>query len=324
MTARILSGKEIAEAIKREVAEEVRALAENDGFRPCLAVVRVGEDAASAVYVGSKVKTSEELGMISEHHHLSEDISHEELLNLVKDLNDRAEVDGILVQLPLPKQIDEREILETIDPAKDVDGFHPINVGKLSQGQKSLVPCTPAGVIEILKRSGIPIAGEHAVIIGRSNIVGKPMAQLLLHENATVTICHSRTRDLAEITSQADILVAAIGRAGFVRAGHIKPGATVIDVGMNNAATAELARELFGADELEKRLNTIAKRGFTLVGDVNPKEAKEKAANFTPVPGGVGLLTVAMLMKNTVEAAKMRRGEMEKRRKEDRESFNRR
>jgi methylenetetrahydrofolate dehydrogenase (NADP+) / methenyltetrahydrofolate cyclohydrolase len=312
MTARILSGKEIAEEIKREVAEEVKVLAARYGFRPCLAVVRVGEDAASAVYVGSKVKTSEELGMISEHHHLPEDTSHEELLNLVKDLNNRDEVDGILVQLPLPAQIDEREILEAINPEKDVDGFHPINVGKLSQGQKSLVPCTPAGIIEILKRSGINIAGEHAVIIGRSNIVGKPMAQLLLQENATVTICHSRTRNLAEITSQADILVAAIGRAGFVRAAHIKQGATVIDVGMNNASSAEEARELFGEDELEKRLNTIAKRGFTLVGDVNPKEAKEKAANFTPVPGGVGLLTVAMLMKNTVEAAKMRRGEKEK------------
>jgi len=307
MTARILSGKEIAEAIKREVAEEVKILAETGGFRPVLAVVRVGEDAASAVYVASKVKTSEELGMISEHHHLSAETSHEELLNLVKKLNARAEVDGILVQLPLPAQIDEREILEAINPEKDVDGFHPVNVGKLSQGQKSLVPCTPAGIIEILKRSGIPIAGAHAVIIGRSNIVGKPMAQLLLQENATVTICHSRTRNLAEIAAQGDILVAAIGRAGFVRREHIKPGATVVDVGINNVSDEGLARELFGADELEKRLNTIKKRGFTLVGDVNPREAKEKAANFTPVPGGVGLLTVAMLMKNTVEAAKMRR-----------------
>jgi methylenetetrahydrofolate dehydrogenase (NADP+)/methenyltetrahydrofolate cyclohydrolase len=307
MTARILSGKEIAEAIKREVAGEVKVLAETRGFRPCLAVVRVGEDPASAVYVGSKVKTSEELGMISEHHHLAADISHEELLELVQDLNRRDEVDGILVQLPLPKQINEREILETIDPEKDVDGFHPINVGKLSQGQKALVPCTPAGVIEILKRSSINIAGEHAVIIGRSNIVGKPMAQLLLQENATVTICHSRTKNLAEIASQADILVAAIGRAGMVRAEHIKPGATVVDVGINNVSDAEQAKELFGEDELERRLNTIAKRGFTIVGDVNPRDAKEKAANFTPVPGGVGLLTVAMLMKNTVEAAKMRR-----------------
>jgi methylenetetrahydrofolate dehydrogenase (NADP+)/methenyltetrahydrofolate cyclohydrolase len=307
MTARILSGKEIAEEIKREVAEEVKRLTGEYGVRPCLAVVRVGEDPASQVYVTNKVKTSEELGMISEHHHLSDKVSHEELLSLVKDLNDRDDVDGILVQLPLPAQVDEREILETISPEKDVDGFHPVNVGKLSQGHKALVPCTPAGVIEILKRSGIPIAGEHAVIIGRSNIVGKPMAQLLLQENATVTICHSRTRNLPHVASQADILVAAIGRAGFVRAEHIKEGATVIDVGINNASTVEFAYELFGDDELEKRLNTIAKRGSTLVGDVNPKEAKARAANFTPVPGGVGLLTVAMLMKNTVEAAKLRR-----------------
>ena len=307
MTARILSGKQIAEEIKREVAEEVKRLTGEHGVRPCLAVVRVGEDPASQVYVTNKVKTSEELGMISEHHHLSENVSHEELLSLVKDLNDRDDVDGILVQLPLPAQVDEREILETISPEKDVDGFHPVNVGKLSQGHKALVPCTPAGVIEILKRSGIPIAGEHAVIIGRSNIVGKPMAQLLLQENATVTICHSRTRNLPHVASQADILVAAIGRAGFVRAEHIKEGATVIDVGINNASTVEFAYELFGDDELEKRLNTIAKRGSTLVGDVNPKEAKARAANFTPVPGGVGLLTVAMLMKNTVEAAKLRR-----------------
>lgn len=303
MTARILSGKEFAEQIKRETAAEVANLP----FRPTLAVVRVGEDAASAVYVGSKVKTAEELGITSEHHHLSAEISHEELLKIVRDLNEREDVDGILVQLPLPKQIDEREILETISAEKDVDGFHPVNVGKLSQGQNALVPCTPAGVIEILKRSNITIAGAHAVIIGRSNIVGKPMAQLLLQENATVTICHSRTRNLAEIASQADILVAAIGRAGFVRAEHIKSGATVIDVGINNVSDADFARELFGEDELEKRLNTIAKRGFTLVGDVNPKDAKERAANFTPVPGGVGLLTVAMLMKNTLEAAKMRR-----------------
>jgi methylenetetrahydrofolate dehydrogenase (NADP+)/methenyltetrahydrofolate cyclohydrolase len=307
MTGNILSGKEIAEAIKREVAEEVRNLEAAHGFRPLLTVVRVGEDAASAVYVGSKVKTSEELGMLSEHLHLAAETSHAELLRIVRELNDRPDVDGILVQLPLPPQIDEREILESIDPEKDVDGFHPINVGRLSQGRKALAPCTPAGVIEILKRSGIKIAGAHAVIIGRSNIVGKPMAMLLLQENATVTVCHSRTKNLAEIAAQADILVAAIGRAGFVRAEHIKPGATVVDVGINNVSDEAEARELFGDDELEKRLNTIVKRGFTLVGDVNPKAAREKAGNFTPVPGGVGLLTVAMLMKNTVEAAKMRR-----------------
>lgn len=303
MTTKILSGKVVADAIKRQVAEEVGNLS----FRPCLAAVRVGEDAASAVYVGNKVKTSEELGLISEHKHLSADISQAELLKIVEELNNRDDVDGILVQLPLPNQINEKEILEAINSEKDVDGFHPINVGRLASGQNALTPCTPAGVIEILKYYDIEIAGKHAIIVGRSNIVGKPMAQLLLRENATVTICHSRTTNLAEITSQADILIAAIGKAGFVRAEHIRQGATVIDVGINNVSDKDLAQELFDETEIEKRLRTIEKRGFTLVGDVNPKEAREKAAFFTPVPGGVGLLTVAMLMKNTVQAAKQRR-----------------
>ncbi len=307
MTARILNGKSIAEAIKSEVSADISKFRQEHGSAPCLAVVRVGEDPASAVYVGNKVKTAEEIGMISEHHHLPDTTSHDEVLALVKSLNRRDDVDGILVQLPLPAQIDGREILEAIDPAKDVDGFHPINVGRLSQGEKALVPCTPAGVIEILKRSEIGIAGRNAVIVGRSNIVGKPMAMLLLQENATVTICHSRTRDLADVTRRADILVAAIGRAGFLRGEHIGEGATVIDVGINNVSDPDIARDLFGEDELEKRFAAIDKRGFTLVGDVNPKEAMEKAGAFTPVPGGVGLLTVAMLMKNTVAAAKRRR-----------------
>jgi methylenetetrahydrofolate dehydrogenase (NADP+)/methenyltetrahydrofolate cyclohydrolase len=307
MKAKILGGKEFADAIKSEVSGEILRLRDEHGITPCLAVVRVGDDPASAVYVGNKVKTSEAIGLISEHHHLPVTVPHAELLGLVHDLNTRDDVDGILVQLPLPEQIDGREILEAIDPAKDVDGFHPINVGRLSLGEKALVPCTPAGVIEILKRSGIEIAGQNAVIVGRSNIVGKPMAMLLLQENATVTICHSRTRDLPDVTRQADILVAAIGRAGFIRGEHIREGATVIDVGINNVSDEDLARELFSDDEIEKRLAAIEKRGFTLVGDVNPKEAMEKAANFTPVPGGVGLLTVAMLMKNTVEACRRRR-----------------
>lgn len=307
MTAKILSGREIAESIKEEVRDEVSRLFEENGFRPGLTVVRVGEDPASAVYVGNKVKTSHELGIISEHIHLEADATHDELLSTVKSLNGRDDVDGILVQLPLPDHIDEIAILEAIDPKKDVDGFHPMNVRRLNQGQRSLVPCTPAGVIEILKRSGIGIAGKHAVIVGRSNIVGKPMAALLLKENATVTICHSRTVDLPTITRQADILVAAIGRAGFVRGEHIREGATVIDVGINSVSDKEVAAGLFSEEDLPKRLAAIEKRGSTLVGDVNPKEAIEKAANFTPVPGGVGLLTVAMLMKNTVEAAKMRR-----------------
>ena len=307
MSATILSGKEIAEAIKSEVSAEIARMRTESGIVPCLAVVRVGDDPASAVFGGNKVKTSEAIGLRSEHHHLPDTVSHDEVLALVNELNRRDDVDGILVQLPLPKQINGREILETIDQAKDVDGFHPVNVGRLSQGEKALVPCTPAGVIEILKRSGIEIAGRNAVIVGRSNIVGKPMAMLLLQEDATVTICHSRTRDLADVTRRADILVAAIGRAGFIRGEHIGEGATVIDVGINNLSNASLAGEFFGDDEIEKRLAAIEKRGFTLVGDVNPKEAIEKAANFTPVPGGVGLLTVAMLMKNTVEAAQARR-----------------
>ncbi len=307
MTARFLSGKTFAEAIKTEVAAEIRQIEAAHGFRPSLVVVRVGEDPASAIYVGSKVKTSEELGIISEHRHLPSDTSHDELLAIVTELNGRDDVDGILVQLPLPPQIRPGEILEAIDPQKDVDGFHPVNVGRLSLGEKALIPCTPAGVIEILKRSEIPIDGKHAVIVGRSNIVGKPMAMLLLRENATVTICHSRTANLPSITLQADILVAAIGRAGFVKAEHIREGATVIDVGINNVSDKDFAAELFSGDELEKRLKTIENRGFTLAGDVNPKDAMGIASNFTPVPGGVGLLTVAMLMKNTVQAAKMRR-----------------
>lgn len=303
----ILSGAEFAEAIKREVGAEVERLEKQHGFRPCLVVVRVGEDKASAVYVGNKVKTSAELGIISEHEHLSFDTTERELLDLIEKLNNRAEVDGILVQMPLPKNIDENRILEKINPEKDVDGFHPTNVGRLAQGQATLAPCTPAGVVEMLKRADIEIAEKHAVVIGRSNIVGKPMAMLLLKENATVTICHSRTKNLAEISSQADILIAAIGRAGFVRGEHIKEGATVVDVGINNVSDIDFARELFDETELEKRLRTIEKRGFTLVGDVNPKDAMAKAAYFTPVPGGVGLLTVAMLMRNTVDAAKCRR-----------------
>ncbi len=308
MNARILSGRPIAEAIKMEVADEVKRLGGEYGIQPGLTVVRVGDDPASAVYVGSKVKTSEELGIRSEHIHLPSTVSQDELLSLIGELNSSNDVDGILVQLPLPEQITVTAVLEAIDPKKDVDGFHPINVGRLSLGEKALVPCTPAGVIEVLKRSDIPVAGKHAVIVGRSNIVGKPMAMLLLKENATVTICHSRTADLPAITKQADILVAAIGRAGFIKAEHIQQGATVIDVGINNVSDSGLAAELFSPEDLEKRLRAIENRGFTLVGDVNPRDAVEKAANFTPVPGGIGLLTVAMLMKNTVDAARMRRG----------------
>jgi len=308
MTAKILNGKPIAEAIKTEIKAEVSDLREIHSFAPCLAVVRVGEDPASAVYVGNKLRTTEELGLTSIHHHLPTETKSEELFALVRSLNENDDVDGILVQLPLPEHIDESAILELIDPRKDVDGFHPINVGRLSQGRESLVPCTPAGVIEILKRSGIEIAGSNAVIVGRSNIVGKPMAMLLLQENATVTICHSRTRDLALVTSQADILIAAIGRPGYIRGEHIKEGAAVIDVGINKVSDPSQIAELYDGDELESRLAVIENRDFTLVGDVSMKDAIAKAGAFTPVPGGVGLLTIAMLMRNTVDAAKRRRG----------------
>lgn len=307
MTARILRGKPIADAIKRETADEVARLDLAHGFRPCLAAVRVGTDPASEVYVTNKVRAAAEVGIVSEHHHLPSSLSQEELMALVSDLNSRNDVDGILVQLPLPKHIDERSILEAIDPAKDVDGFHPANVGKLSLGYPSLVPCTPAGVIEILKRSDIGISGRHAVIVGRSNIVGKPLAMLLLRENATVTVCHSKTADLASITGTADILVAAIGRAGFIGRRHIREGAAVVDVGINRVTSTSAANELFDGGELAKRIATIETRGATLVGDVNPRDAMAVAGAFTPVPGGVGLLTVAMLMKNTMTAAKIRR-----------------
>jgi methylenetetrahydrofolate dehydrogenase (NADP+)/methenyltetrahydrofolate cyclohydrolase len=304
--AEILDGSRIAEEIKREVAEETARLYGEYGVRPCLAAVRVGEDPASAVYVRNKVRTSEALGLRSEHHALPIETSTEELLTLVAQLNERDDVDGILVQLPLPRAVDEARVLESVDPDKDVDGFHPVNVGRLALGQRALAPCTPAGIIELLERNRIQISGARACVVGRSNIVGRPLAQLLLQRDATVTICHSRTRDLASVTREAEILIAAIGRPAFIRGEHIRPGATVIDVGINKVADEETARTLFGP-ETEKRLRVIRERGFTLVGDVHPAEADEVAGRRTPVPGGVGLLTVAMLMKNTVAAAKARR-----------------
>ena len=305
MPAQLLSGKTFADAIKQEVKDEIAEL----GYQPGLTVVRVGEDPASAVYVGSKVRTAAEIGIRSEEIHLDETVSQDELLRHVDSLNARDDVDGILVQLPLPKHINEQTVLERIDPKKDVDGFHPVNAGRLMQAHPALAPCTPAGVIEILKRSGIVIAGANAVVVGRSNIVGKPMAMLLLNENATVTVCHSKTRDLPAVCSRADILVAAIGRPGFIRAEHIKEGATVTDVGINSVGDRDLLPTFFDGEELEKRYAAIEKRGATLVGDVAWKDAIQKAAYFTPVPGGVGLLTVAMLMKNTVAAARLRRND---------------
>src|SRR5581483_5369570 len=262
----------------------------------------------SQVYVNSKVKTCESLGLYSEKHELPEETTTEQLLALVNDLNRRDEIDGILVQMPLPRQIDSRLILDAVDPGKDVDGFHPVNVGRLVRGEEALVACTPAGIIEMLEHYKIPIAGANAVVVGRSDIVGKPMSLLLLHRHATVTICHSRTRDLAEVTRRADILIAAIGRTALVTGEHVKEGAVVVDVGMNNVTSVEEAERIFTGEDLPKRRDAIARRGYTLTGDVEQRTVIERAGWLTPVPGGVGPLTIAMLMKNTVRAAEARRG----------------
>ena len=301
---KVLDGAAIAAQIKQEVAEEVKLLAVR-GVRPGLAAVLVGHVPASEIYVRSKVQTCADLGIFSDLISPPDTVTTEEMLELVENLNQRDDIDGILIQLPLPKQVDTKALLDAVSPAKDVDGFHPVNAGRLQSGRPALAPCTPAGVIEILKRSGIPISGQNAVVVGRSDIVGKPAAMLLLHENATITICHSKTRDLGAVTRQADILVAAIGRPGFITPEMVKPGATIIDVGINRVTDrAEFDRYFAGN---AKREATFAKRGSTIVGDVHP-HAFEIAGAYTPVPGGVGPLTIAMLMANTVRAAKMRRG----------------
>src|SRR5881392_2425225 len=304
MTAKILDGSRMAAEIRAEVAAEVKAMAAS-GVRPGLAVVLVGHNPASEVYVRGKVKSSEEVGIYSEKLTPPDNVSTQALLDLVTDLNRRDEIDGILVQLPLPPQVDAKKVLMTVEPAKDVDGFHPVNVGFLSTQRPGLVPCTPAGIVQILKRSNIPIAGQEAVIVGRSDIVGKPTAMLLINENATVTVCHSKTRDLSGVCRRADILVAAIGRAGMITRDFVKPGAAVIDVGMNKVTDPAEFQRLFAGNA--KREETFRLKGSTLVGDVHP-EVAEVAGAITPVPGGVGPLTIAMLMSNTVKAAKLRRG----------------
>jgi methylenetetrahydrofolate dehydrogenase (NADP+) / methenyltetrahydrofolate cyclohydrolase len=301
---KILDGAAIAAAIKQEVGAEVRALAAK-GIRPGLAAVLVGHVAASEIYVRSKVQACAELGIYSDLITPPETVTTEEMLDLVNALNRRDDIDGILIQLPLPAQVDSKALLDAVAPEKDVDGFHPVNAGRLLAGRPALAPCTPAGVIEVLKRSDIAIAGQHAVVVGRSDIVGKPVAMLLLHQNATVTICHSKTRDLGAITRQADILVAAIGRPGFITPEMVRPGATLIDVGINRLNTREEFDRFFAGNA--KREAAFAKRGSVVIGDIDPK-AFELAGAYTPVPGGVGLLTIAMLMANTVRAAKMRRG----------------
>lgn len=304
MSALKLDGAKIAQEIRAEAAAEVRALT-SAGVRPGLAVVLVGHNPASEIYVRGKVKACEEVGVYSEQLTPPDSVSTAEMLALIQDLNRRDEIDGILVQLPLPPQVDSKDVLLAVDPGKDVDGFHPMNVGFLSTQRPGLVPCTPAGVLEILKRSNIPISGREAVVVGRSDIVGKPAAMLLINANATVTVCHSKTHDLPGVCRRADILVAAIGRAGMITRDFVKPGATVIDVGMNTITDHEEFQRFFAGNA--KREESFRKKGSTLIGDVHP-EVAEVAGAITPVPGGVGPLTIAMLMFNTVKAAKMRRG----------------
>src|SRR3990170_225424 len=279
MTAKIINGKEIAAQVRAELRSEIQALKEKTGVTPGLTVVLVGENPASLVYVRNKIKACEEVGINSVQHKLPETATHEELLGLIRHLNASKDVHGILVQLPLPKQINEEEILEEISPSKDVDGFHPYNVGRLMIGNPVLQPCTPYGVMRLLDSTGVDLSGKDAVVVGRSNIVGKPMAMMLLKRNATVTICHSRTKDLVEKIRKADILVAAIGRAEFIKGEWVKEGAVVIDVGMNRTMEGKL------------------------VGDVDFEGASTRASFITPVPGGVGPMTIAMLLKNTVVAA---------------------
>jgi methylenetetrahydrofolate dehydrogenase (NADP+)/methenyltetrahydrofolate cyclohydrolase len=303
LTARILNGNSIRDQIYAELRSAIEELSAA-GVRPGLATVLVGENPASQMYVNSKIAACEQLGLYSERHTPPASISTEELLRLIDSLNRRDEIDGILVQLPLPKQVNTKKVLEAVDPAKDVDGFHPVNVGHLVAGRPGLVACTPVGVMEILRRSGVTIEGANAVVLGRSDIVGKPMALLLMHAHATVTICHSKTKNLPDVIRRADIVIAAMGKAGMVEPDWIQPGATVIDVGTNKITDTALAEKLFAKNP--SRLEKFREKGFTTVGDVHPGAA-EVAGAITPVPGGVGPLTIAMLMSNTVKAARMRR-----------------
>jgi methylenetetrahydrofolate dehydrogenase (NADP+) / methenyltetrahydrofolate cyclohydrolase len=289
MSAKIIDGKAVAESLQRELAAQVAALSRARGIQPALAVVLVGADPASEVYVGSKIRSTTKVGMHSVEHRLSAQTSQAELLSLIDQLNRDPQIDGILVQLPLPRHIDSTAVIEAIDPAKDVDGFHPINVGRVATGAGGIVPCTPLGSVLLIKSLGTPLVGLDAIIVGRSNIVGKPMVQLLLAEQCTVTIAHSRTRDLPGRCRQADILVAAVGRAQMIRGDWIKPGAIVIDVGIN-------------------RLSADGHSKARLVGDVAFEEARHVAGAITPVPGGVGPMTIACLLQNTFNAARKRRG----------------
>jgi len=309
MPARILDGLKIRDEIFSELKSDVAKL-HAQGIRPGLAAVLVGENPASQLYVKSKIAACEQLGMASWLHTPPAGVSTDYMLQLVRDLNSDDNVDGILIQLPLPAQIDSKRVLESVDPAKDVDGFHPVNMGKLVSNRPGLVACTPAGCMEMLRRNKIPIEGANAVVLGRSDIVGKPMALLLLHANATVTICHSKTRDLPDVIRRADILVAAIGKAGYVQPDWIKPaatgkpGAAVIDVGTNKVTDAAEAAQLLR--NFPERLEKFRAKGNVLIGDVHP-DAIQVAGALSPVPGGVGPMTITMLMSNTVKAARLRR-----------------
>ena len=304
MPARTLNGIAIRDQIYAELRQEIAALSAA-GIRPGLAAVLVGENPASQIYVRSKIAACEQLGLGSWMHSPPATVTTDEMLALVAELNARDEVDGILVQLPLPPQVDTKRVLEAVDPTKDVDGFHPVNLGRLVSGRAGLVACTPAGCMEILRRSGIPVECMNAAVVGRSDIVGKPMALLLMHANATVTICHSKTRDLRDAVRHADIVIAAIGRAAMIEPEWVRPGATVIDVGINRIVDAAEAQRLFV--NFPAKLAQFHEKGSVLVGDVHPSVV-EVAGAITPVPGGVGPLTIAMLMSNTVKAARLRRG----------------
>jgi methylenetetrahydrofolate dehydrogenase (NADP+)/methenyltetrahydrofolate cyclohydrolase len=298
---RTLNGRAVAKAIRAETAEGVARLQREHGVTPGLTVVLVGSDPASEVYVRNKEKAASEAGMNGRVLRLPADTGEDRILEVVDGLNDDPAVHGILVQLPLPDGVDDRRVTERIHPDKDVDGFHPVNAGRLSIGLPGFAPCTPAGIVEMLKRYDIPLRGAHAVVVGRSNIVGKPMALMLLREHCTVTICHSRTRDLDAVCATADILVAAVGVLGLIGERAIKPGAVVVDVGMHNVTDEDTCRRMFG--DSPRRLKAVRERGATLAGDVVPVEAEGRAGWLSPVPGGVGPLTIAMLLKNALEAA---------------------
>lgn len=302
MPARLLDGDAIARSIRAEVCAELKRLS---GIRPGVAVVLVGSDVASEIYVRGKMKSCEELGLFVEMHRPAQSVTTDELLWLIDQLNHRDDIDGILVQLPLPPQVQTMRVLLAVDPAKDVDGFHPLNFGLLSKNQPTLKPCTAAGIIEILQRSDIPIAGADAVVVGRSEIVGRPTAMMLLNRNATVTMCHSRTQDLAGHCRRADILISAVGKPGYLDVNYVKEGATVIDVGINRITDRATFDRFFKGNA--KREKSFAEKGSTLIGDVHP-EVAEIAGAITPVPGGVGPLTVAMLLVNLLKACRLRRG----------------